>query len=140
MDKHIANCACKAVEVEITGAPAVMAYCHCQSCRSWLGAPIHAASLWPTSDVNVTRGEALLGVYKRTEESLRQFCTQCGSPVLIRHPNMGMTDVPAGNVKDLTFEASIHVHYAEHVLPVRDGLPKFAGMPAADSSGDTLAE
>ena len=140
MEKYIAHCACNAVQVEIAGAPAVMAYCHCQSCRSWLGAPVHTASLWPTSDVNVTQGEALLGVYKRTEESHRQFCTQCGSPVLIRHPNMGMTDVPAGNVTDLTFEAAFHVHYAEHILPVRDGLPKFVGMPAADGSGDTLDE
>ena len=43
------GCACGAVEVELEGEPAVQAYCHCSSCRGWLGAPIHAARLWPTS-------------------------------------------------------------------------------------------
>src|SRR6185369_7048407 len=43
-----AGCACGAVQLEITGDPAVQVYCHCTSCRGWLGAPIHAASLWPT--------------------------------------------------------------------------------------------
>ena len=37
------GCACGAVQLEISGDPAVQVYCHCNSCRSWLGAPIHAA-------------------------------------------------------------------------------------------------
>ena len=40
---------CKAVEIEATGAPAVMAFCHCESCRTWLRAPIHGATLWPVA-------------------------------------------------------------------------------------------
>lgn len=48
-----ANCACGAVRIRIEGSPAVMAYCHCESCRSWLGAPLHAASLWSTDGVTV---------------------------------------------------------------------------------------
>lgn len=139
-DERSASCACGAVEIRIEGSPAAMAYCHCDSCRSWLGAPIHAASLWPTANVTVTKGEELLGVYARTEASLRHFCTSCGAPVLIRHPSMGMTDVPVGNIADFTFQPSFHVHYAERVMPMRDGLPKFAGMPAADGSGEQLPE
>jgi hypothetical protein len=134
------RCACGDVEVQITGEPVAMAYCHCESCRSWLGAPIHAASLWPTDSVTVKKGEAQLAVYKRTEESHRHFCTSCGAPVLIRHPNMGLTDVPAGSVSGLDYRPTIHVHYAEKVMAVRDGLPKYAGMPAADGAGEQLAE
>ena len=52
-----ARCMCGCVEIGIAGDPAVMAYCHCDSCRSWLGAPLHAASLWTTANVNVTKGE-----------------------------------------------------------------------------------
>jgi hypothetical protein len=40
---------CKAVEIEATGAPAVMAFCHRESCRTWLRAPIHGAMLWPVA-------------------------------------------------------------------------------------------
>ena len=135
-----AQCACGAVEVQITGDPIAMAYCHCESCRSWLGAPIHAASLWPTDNVTVKKGEAQLAVYTRTEESQRHFCTSCGAPVLIRHPNLGMTDVPAGSVSGLDYQPAIHVHYAEKVMTVRDGLPKYAGMPAADGAGEQMVE
>ena len=48
-----AGCTCGAVELEISGDPAVQAYCHCNSCRGWLGAPIHAAALWPSSSVKI---------------------------------------------------------------------------------------
>ena len=44
------GCFCGAVEVEIEGDPAVQAFCHCSSCRGWLGAPIHAAALLPTDE------------------------------------------------------------------------------------------
>lgn len=139
-DMRKAQCACGAVEVQIVGEPVAMAYCHCDSCRSWLGAPIHAASLWPTDNVTISKGEANLGIYVRTEESLRHFCTSCGAPVLIRHPNLGMTDVPGGSVSGLNYEPTIHVHYAEKVLSVRDGLPKYAAMPTADGAGELIAE
>lgn len=135
------GCACGAVEVEISGDPAVQAYCHCSSCRDWLGAPIHAASLWPTPSVNVVKGADKLGVYKRTEASHRNFCTACGAPVLVRHPALGMTDVPAGSVAGLAYQPTVHVNYGEKVLSVRDGLPKFKDFPKEfGGSGDTLPE
>ena len=134
------SCACGSVTVEIVGEPAIMAYCHCDTCRSWLGAPIHAAALWPSDHVNIKQGADLLDVYERTPASLRHFCKSCGAAVLIRHPQMGMTDIPAGSVKGLQHAPTIHVHYAERVMDVKDGLPKFAGMPAADGSGEQLAE
>ena len=83
------GCFCGAVKLEIDGDPAVQAFCHCSSCRGWLGAPIHAAALWPTPSVRVIQGADKLGVFKKTEASHRQFCTACGSPVLVRHPGMG---------------------------------------------------
>lgn len=135
------SCACGAVEVEISGEPAVQAYCHCLSCRSWLGAPIHAAALWPTPGVKVVKGEGNLGLYKRTDASHRQFCRSCGAPVLVRHPQMGMTDVPAGSVVGLSYKPTLHVNYGEKVLSVRDGLPKFKDFPGDfGGSGETLAE
>src|SRR5262249_2979909 len=66
---HKAGCICGAVQLEVTGDPAVQVYCHCNSCRGWLGAPIHAASLWPAPNVKVTKGADKLGLYKRTENS-----------------------------------------------------------------------
>ena len=98
MSTYKAGCICGAVQLEVTGDPAVQAICHCSSCRGWLSAPIHAAALWPRTSVKVTQGAGNLGLYKKTENSHRQFCRSCGSPVLVGHPGMGMTDVPAGSV------------------------------------------
>lgn len=132
---------CGTVQVEITGEPAAMAYCHCNSCRGWLGAPIHAASLWPATNVRVVAGEDALGLYKKTDFSHRQFCTRCGAPVLIRHPSLGAVDIPAGTIQGLTFTPTAHVHYGETVLPIRDGLPKFKDFPKEmGGSGETLPE
>lgn len=135
------RCFCGAVEVDIEGEPAVQAYCHCSSCRGWLGAPIHSAALWPTPKVNVRQGADRLAVFKKTEASHRHFCTSCGSPVLIRHPQLGMTDVPAGTVAELEFRPTLHVHYGEKTLRVPDGLPKYKDFPKEfGGSGDVLPD
>jgi hypothetical protein len=135
------SCACGAVELEISGDPAVQVYCHCHSCRSWLSAPIHAAALWPTPSVKVTKGADNLGTYKRTDNSHRQFCKSCGAAVLVVHPGMGMTDVPSGNVAGLTYQPTVHVNYGEKVMTVHDGLPKFKDFPKEfGGSGEMLPE
>lgn len=141
MTTYKAGCICGAVELELAGDPAVQVICHCSSCRGWLSAPLHAAALWPTGSVKVTRGAGNLGLYKRTENSHRQFCTSCGAAVLVGHPAIGMTDVPAGSVKGFDYKPTVHVHYGEKVMTVRDGLPKFKDFPKEfGGSGELLAE
>lgn len=135
------GCMCGAVELELSGDPAVQAFCHCSSCRGWLGAPLHAAALWPAASIRIVKGADNLGTYKRTEASHRKFCTSCGTPVLVDHPAMGMVDVPAGRVQGLDYQPSLHVHYGEKVLAVKDGLPKFKDFPKDfGGSGATLPE
>ena len=138
---YTSGCFCGAVRVELSGEPLAQAYCHCSSCRGWLGAPIHAATLWPTASVRVVAGAERLGLFKKTEASHRQFCTACGSPVLIRHPAMGAIDVPAGSIAGFVFRPTQHVHYGAKVLAVRDGLPKFRDFPKEiGGSGEQLPE
>jgi hypothetical protein len=61
--------------------------------------------------------------------------------VLVRHPQLGMTDVPAGTVAGLAYTPTVHVNYAEKVMQVRDGLPKFKDFPKEfGGSGDTVPE
>ena len=49
--------------------------------------------------------------------------------------------MPAGAVSGLAFEPTLHVHYGEKVLSVRDGLPKLKDFPKDfGGSGDTLPE
>ena len=137
------GCLCGAVRLSISGEPTVMAYCHCESCRRWIGAPVHGSSLWPDASVSVEQGADLLATFKRTEGtgSVRQFCTACGSPVRILHPGIRMTDIPAVSIPELVFEPTLHTFYGERVIPMRDGLPKYKDNdPALGGTGERLPE
>jgi len=127
---HKGSCFCGAVQIEVTGAPEAMGYCHCASCRSWAAAPVNAFSLWKPGAVKVTAGAQHLGMYRKNPSSERQFCTQCGGHVMTFHPPFGLIDVYAATIPDVTFNPGVHVNYAETVLPMKDGLPKFQDFPA----------
>ena len=50
---HQGACFCGTVQVEVSGDPDTMAYCHCASCRSWSGSPVHvhySESVLPIDD------------------------------------------------------------------------------------------
>ena len=86
-------CFCGAVEIEVTGQPNAMGYCHCRSCRWWSGGPVNAFTLWAPEAVKVTKGEQHIGTYHKTEVSYRQFCQLCGGHLMTRHPPLSMIDV-----------------------------------------------
>lgn len=138
---HSGRCFCGAVEVKVTGSPAAMGYCHCESCRRWSAGPVNAFTLWKPEQVEVTKGARTLGTFHLTPASLRRWCTTCGGHVLTEHPGFGLTDVYAATIPTFPFEPAVHVHYQETVLPMRDGLPKMKDLPAEmGGSGVALPE
>jgi hypothetical protein len=138
---HVGSCFCGTVQIEVTGEPEAMGYCHCRSCRSWSGGPVNAFSLWKPEAVRVTSGAEHLAVYAKTPMSERQFCAKCGGHLMANHPPLGLVDVFAATIPTLAFTPGVHVNYAETVLPMRDGLPKLKDFPAAfGGSGEAIAE
>ncbi len=138
---HVGECFCGAVRLEASGEPEGMGYCHCRSCRSWSGAPVNAFTLWKPEAVKVSAGEAQLASFQKTEISDRVFCAKCGGHLMTRHPTLGLVDVFAATLPTLAFEPGVHVNYAETVLPMKDGLPKFRDFPTEfGGSGEPVAE
>jgi len=138
---HTGKCFCGAVEVEVTGEPEGMGYCHCESCRSWSAGPVNAFTLWTPDAVKITKGVEHIGKYQKTENSDRQYCTACGGHIMTVHPTLGLVDVYAAMLPSLKFEPGIHVNYAETVLPMKDGLPKMKDFPSEfGGSGESIAE
>jgi len=138
---HSGTCFCGSVEIEVSGAPEAMGYCHCSSCRSWSAGPVNAFTLWKPENVKVTNGSELLGRFRKTEKSDRRFCTKCGGHLMTDHPTFGLTDVYAATIPGLAFAPGVHVNYAETVLPIRDGLPKLKDLPAElGGSGEAVPE
>lgn len=139
--RHIGNCFCGAVEVEVDGAPEAMGYCHCGSCRCWSGGPVNAFSLWKPETVRITKGSENVATFSKTPASHRQFCKKCGGHLMTEHPSLGLVDVFAATLPTLAFVPGVHVNYAETVLRMRDGLPKLKDFPAEfGGSGTTVAE
>jgi hypothetical protein len=123
------TCFCGAVEIRVTGSPEAMGFCHCASCRHWSAAPVNAFTLWRPGATSIQRGAEELGAYSRTEHSIRKWCKRCGGHVLTEHPGVGLIDVSAATLPGMAFRPALHVHYAEAVLRIRDGLPKQQGLP-----------
>jgi hypothetical protein len=135
------GCFCGAVELVVSGDPALMGYCHCDSCRHWSAGPVNAFSLWKPEAVRVTKGEDKIGTYNKTPLSFRKWCKACGGHLFTEHPVMGLTDVYAATIPDLAFKPAVHVNYQETVLHMKDGLPKFRDLPGeAGGSGELMPE
>ena len=102
-DKHSGTCFCGAVEVEVTGAPEAMGYCHCRSCRSWSAGPVNAFTLWKPENVRVAKGAEFVGKFMKTPVSDRKFCTKCGGHLMTDHPPLGLVDVYAATIPSVDF-------------------------------------
>lgn len=141
IQKHKGSCFCGAVEVEASGAPFAMGYCHCRDCRAWSAGPLNAFTLWPREAVSVTAGEDDLLSYSSNGQTLRKSCKKCGGNVLSDHPGLEFTDIFAAVLPDFEFAPALHVNYESSVLRVKDGLPKLKDFPAEmGGSGETLPE
>lgn len=133
---HQGECFCGAVKIEVRGEPEGMGYCHCRSCRSWSGGPVNAFSLWKPESVSITSGAEHVATYNKTPNSDRKYCAKCGGHLMTNHPMLGVVDVFTATIPSLDFKPGLHVNYAETVLPMKDGLPKFADFPAAFGGTD----
>src|SRR6185312_12443565 len=92
------GCFCGAVQVEVTGEPVAMGYCHCESCRSWSGSPVNAFTLWKPENVRVTRGADKIVSYNKTPRSYRKWCKDCGGHLFAEHPHWNLIDVYAATI------------------------------------------
>lgn len=135
------ECFCGAVAFTVSGEPAAMGYCHCESCRHWSAGPVNAFSLWAPDALKVTKGADNIGTYNKTPISFRKWCKTCGGHLFTDHPTMGLVDVYAAMLPTLEFKPGVHVHYQETVLHIHDGVTKMRDMPGEmGGSGEVLPE
>ena len=110
-------CFCGAVELTVTGEPAAMGYCHCESCRHWSASPVNAFTLWKPDAVMYTKGADFIGSYHKTEKSHRQFCTKCGGHVMTAHPGFDLIDQPGRRLRQHLDVAGVRAHQLRELLP-----------------------
>ncbi len=127
--------------MEAVGEPEGMGYCRLQLVPLVVGRtgqrfhPVEAAIRARH------RGRRASRHLPKTAASERQLCKKCGGHLMTNHPGMGLVDVYAATLPKLKFAPGLHVNYAETVLPMRDGLPKFKDFPAEfGGSGELIKE
>lgn len=140
-NEYQGSCFCGEVQFTVSGTPAGMGFCHCESCRQWSAGPVNAFTLWHPESVKITRGGERIARFNKTPRSTRQWCSKCGGHLFTEHPEMGLVDVYAATIPAFPFEAGVHVHYQETVLPMQDGITKMQDLPTeAGGTGIEISE
>jgi len=78
-EHHDGGCRCRAIRYHFSGAPVMVEYCHCESCRKASGSVVAAVAGFRRDDFRLLSGkptgfETIPGV-------TRSFCGTCGSPL-----------------------------------------------------------
>ncbi len=131
------QCRCGAVHVELSGEPMAQFYCHCDDCQAVHGAAYIAVAMYPASAVKVTRGATNAWKLKTTP---RTTCATCGTRMFAEVPGFGVRGVSASLLPAGQFKAAFHIQCQHAVLPVRDELPHFKGLPTKFGGSDARVE
>jgi hypothetical protein len=128
------SCPCGEIELTLAGEPVVQLYCHCDHCQLVHGAAMAATAIYRSSDVSVTRGEPRMW---RLVSTPRYSCPNCGVRLFLQgsdeHWGVNAYLLPAG-----VFRPSLHIYCKFARLPVVDGLPHFAMVPARWGGSDEV--
>jgi len=122
------NCLCEGIRFELAEAPRIV-LCHCSICRRASGAPFESAARVPASDIRLTAGENLIGIYESSPGVRRAFCRVCGSRVPSRSANGELYFVPAGLLDDDPgIKPAMHVFVGSKApwWEITDDLPQYA--------------
>ncbi len=112
---HTGGCLCRAVRFQVTGAPKLVANCHCQSCRHHTASAMATFACFAEEAFQLLQGEPK--TFESSPHTWRSFCGKCGTPLIYRadwdkgvaHIYLGALDNPDA------FPPRFHVNFAEHV-------------------------
>jgi len=95
--KHTGNCFCGTVEIQVTGTPEAMGYCHCAGCRSSSGKPFHAFSLWKPEAVRIKAGSQHIVAPRQPDNPTRVRSSRTNTaPHRVRRPTADSTSTWSG--------------------------------------------
>jgi hypothetical protein len=106
MTKKTGGCLCGSVRYELNCEPLAVAVCHCRNCQKQTGSALSVIAVFPRDAVSID-GE--LKVYEDLGSSgnpvFRNFCPDCGSPVLTDTPDAQASNIiyiKAGTLDDIS--------------------------------------
>ena len=90
------GCLCGAVRYRAEGEPDATNLCYCTQCRRQTGSAMPAFATWKADRITVLRGEP--AAFRATDQAVRHFCRDCGSPLFWRENGSSSIDVFLGTL------------------------------------------
>ena len=87
------HCLCGAVTITAEEVNPKFTVCHCQSCRSWGGAPFFAVQCGTNVKID---GVDYVKQYESSTWASRGFCTECGTHLFFKFKQSGDYNMPVG--------------------------------------------
>jgi hypothetical protein len=78
------GCACGGVRYRLLSKPFDAAWCHCRTCQLNSGSPAMAFATVPVGHLVFEAGGDLVGRFTSSDFGHREFCTRCGTPLLMQ--------------------------------------------------------
>ena len=130
---HTGSCLCGNVKYEIRGEFQAAVYCHCSRCRKASGSAFASNAVVATKDFVVVAGKESLKTFSTPAGVHRQFCSNCGSPIIsyrdsvpeLVRVRMGTIDTPLARGA----EAHIFVGSKAAWFEILDDLPQHVERP-----------
>lgn len=125
--RYTGGCFCGRVRYEAVGEAANLCFCHCNSCRRAIGAPMIPWGTFSLDKLVITAGK--ITEYCSSPGVTRGFCSNCGTSLTYRHEARdNEIDVALCTLDDpalLVPQAHIWVQDKLPWVTLRDGLPQF---------------
>jgi hypothetical protein len=125
------GCQCGAVRYAISGAPLMVALCHCGMCRRANAAPAVAWAMFRQEQVVFRKGEP--ASYTSSPEARRGFCGACGTPLCFTATFLpGLIDITVGSLdRPEAMPPTLHYWDSRRLpwLKLADGLPRHPELP-----------
>lgn len=113
MSHSEAQCLCGAVKITAQQINPKFTVCHCQTCRTWGGAPLFAVKCGTKV---LIEGDDSVTVYKSSPWASRGFCKQCGTHLFYQLNESGEYNMPVGLFANLP-ELEMDMQYFSDMRP-----------------------
>jgi hypothetical protein len=138
------GCACGAVRYELAEEPILQLICHCTDCQKASGSEFSKVLFVAADRLSMLgREPKFYSVKANSGRTMnRGFCDTCGSPVMIRRPEIPQIEfLQAGSLDDPNiFRAAAEVFTcrAHSVVTSIEGKDRFEEGPPVDLVGDVI--